>query len=67
MTFVRFLRMCSITPRFFEMARYFGGAIVTGFARLNGYAIAVLASDPQVLGGSLDADASEKMTRLELG
>ncbi len=48
---------------FFEMARYFGGAIVTGFARLDGYAVGVLASDPQVMGGSLDADASEKMTR----
>jgi acetyl-CoA carboxylase carboxyltransferase component len=47
----------------FEMARYFGGAMVTAFARLNGLAVGVLASDPQVLGGSLDADASEKMMR----
>ena len=37
--------------------------MVTAFARLNGFAVAVLASDPQVMGGSLDADASEKMTR----
>jgi acetyl-CoA carboxylase carboxyltransferase component len=47
----------------FEMARYFGGAIVTSFARLNGFVVGVLASDPQVLGGSLDADASEKTAR----
>ena len=37
--------------------------MVTGFARLDGYPIGVLASDPQQGGGGLDAQGSEKMTR----
>lgn len=48
---------------FFEMGRFFGRPIVTGFARLDGYPIGVMASDPQQGGGGLDAQGSEKMTR----
>lgn len=45
---------------FFEMRRYFGGSIMTAFARLDGFSVGILASDPTVFGGSLTADASEK-------
>ena len=48
---------------FFEIGRFFGRPIVTGFARLDGYPIGVMASDPQQGGGGLDAQGSEKMTR----
>src|SRR6185369_8566474 len=47
----------------FEMGRYYGRPIVTCFARLSGYPVGVLASDPQQGGGGLDAPGSEKMTR----
>jgi len=48
---------------FFEIGRYFGRPLVTGLARLDGYPVGVLASDPLQGGGGLDAPASEKMTR----
>jgi acetyl-CoA carboxylase carboxyltransferase component len=48
---------------FFEMARSFGGSVVTGFARLDGWPVAVLASDPYVYGGAWTADSSLKLTR----
>lgn len=48
---------------FFEIGRFYGRPLVIGLARLNGYAVGVLASDPKQGGGGLDADGSEKMTR----
>ncbi len=48
---------------FFELGRYYGRAQVTGFARIDGVPVGVLANDPRIAAGSLDADASEKLTR----
>lgn len=48
---------------FFEIGRLFGRPLVTGLARINGYPVGILASDPQQGGGGLDAPGSEKMTR----
>jgi acetyl-CoA carboxylase carboxyltransferase component len=48
---------------FFEIGRYHGRPLITGLARLAGYPVGVLASDPQQGGGGLDAPGSEKMTR----
>ena len=48
---------------FFEIGRFFGKAQVTGFARIDGVPVGVLANDPRIAAGSLDADAAEKMTR----
>jgi acetyl-CoA carboxylase carboxyltransferase component len=47
----------------FEIGRYYGRPLVTSLARLNGYPVGVMASDPQQGGGGLDAPGSEKMTR----
>ena len=47
----------------FEIGRYYGRPIATCLARLNGYPVGVIASDPQQGGGGLDAPGSEKMTR----
>ncbi|MHB8577599.1 MAG: acyl-CoA carboxylase subunit beta, partial [Dehalococcoidia bacterium] len=44
----------------FEMGRYFGGAQVTMFARLHGRPVGLLANDPLVYGGSMDAAAAQK-------
>jgi len=48
---------------FFEVGRFYGRPLVTGLARLHGYAVGVLANDPKQGGGGLDASGSEKMTR----
>ncbi len=49
---------------FFEIGRHYGSPLVTGLARLDGFPVGVLASDPLAGGGGLDAPASEKMTRV---
>ncbi|MGE5595877.1 MAG: carboxyl transferase domain-containing protein, partial [Hyphomicrobiales bacterium] len=48
---------------FFEIGGGWGGSVVTGFARLHGYPVGLLANDPYYYGGGLTADASEKMAR----
>lgn len=48
---------------FFEMGRFWGRSTVTGFARLDGVAVAVIASDPMHYGGAWTAKSSEKLTR----
>src|SRR3546814_20159427 len=40
-----------------------GRAVITAYARLDGWPVAVLASDPTFLGGSWDAKTSEKAER----
>ncbi len=47
----------------FEMGRMWGRAAITAFARLDGWPVAVLASDPSFLGGSWEARTSEKAER----
>jgi acetyl-CoA carboxylase carboxyltransferase component len=47
----------------FEMGRHFGRPLLTGFARLDGIPVGVMANDPRFAAGSIDADAGEKMTR----
>ena len=48
----------------FEMGRKFGGSVITALARLDGWPVAVLASDPYFYGGGWTAGASQKVTRL---
>src|SRR5712692_640524 len=48
---------------FFEIGRKFGGSAITGLARLDGWSVAVLASDPYIYGGGWTAQASQKITR----
>jgi acetyl-CoA carboxylase carboxyltransferase component len=48
---------------FFEMGRYFGKPLVTGFARIDGIPVGVMANDPRFGAGSITADAGEKMHR----
>lgn len=47
----------------FEMGARWGRAVITAFARFDGFPVAVLASDPTFLGGSWTADASDKARR----
>lgn len=47
----------------FEIGRMWGRACITALARLDGWPVMVLASDPSYLGGSWDAKSSEKVER----
>jgi propionyl-CoA carboxylase beta chain len=49
---------------FFEIGRTWGRSVVSGLARLDGWPVAVLASDPGQMGGTWTAAASRKMNRL---
>jgi acetyl-CoA carboxylase carboxyltransferase component len=48
---------------FFEMSRGFGRSIVTGFARLDGWPVALMAGDPTHGAGTWNAASSRKITR----
>ena len=48
---------------FFESHPYFATNMLTGFARLNGQSIGIIANQPKVLAGCLDIDASDKASR----
>jgi acetyl-CoA/propionyl-CoA carboxylase carboxyl transferase subunit len=48
---------------FLEVFPLWAANIVTGFARLDGRSVGVIANQPKVLAGTLDIDASEKASR----
>jgi len=48
---------------FLEYQPYYAQNIITGFMRLNGRSIGVVASQPKVLAGCLDINASDKAAR----
>ena len=47
----------------FELQPYWAKNIITGFARLRGYPVGIVANQPSVLAGCLDIDASTKAAR----
>lgn len=48
---------------FLEVKKNFAGNIVTGFARLGGYSVGIVANQPMVYAGCIDCDASDKAAR----
>jgi len=48
---------------FFESQSGFARNIITGFARLDGYSVGIVANQPKHLAGCLDIDASTKAAR----
>lgn len=48
---------------FFEYQPYFATNLVTGFARINGRSIGIVANQPQVMAGCLDMNAGDKASR----
>jgi propionyl-CoA carboxylase beta chain len=48
---------------FFEIQEAFAKNIVTGFARMEGRTVGIVANQPMVLAGVLDSDASRKASR----
>ncbi|MEV6241932.1 carboxyl transferase domain-containing protein [Lentzea sp. NPDC051838] len=51
------------TDSVLEIRKGFGKAIVTALIRVEGRAIALIANDPNILGGAIDADAADKCAR----
>ncbi|MGW6933661.1 carboxyl transferase domain-containing protein [Lentzea sp. NPDC054927] len=51
------------TDSVLELRSGFGKAIVTALIRVEGRPIALIANDPTVLGGAIDADAADKCAR----
>ncbi|MGO1528999.1 MAG: acyl-CoA carboxylase subunit beta [Senegalia sp. (in: firmicutes)] len=48
---------------FLEVQPYYAQNIITGFMRLNGKSVGVIANQPKVLAGCLDINASDKAAR----
>ncbi len=48
---------------FLEVHALFAPNIVTGFARVNGMVVGIVANQPKVLAGALDIDSSDKAAR----
>ena len=48
---------------FFEPHKHYAQNIIIGFARLNGRAVGIIGSQPLMLAGCLDVNASDKATR----
>lgn len=48
---------------FHEVAALFAPNLITGFVRIDGHSVGVVANQPSVMAGTLDTDASEKATR----
>lgn len=56
----RLVRLVVDKDSFFEVQPQFGASIITGLARLYGHVIGVVANNPRVNGGALDAAGADK-------
>ncbi len=59
----RVIETIADTDSFLELQRIFGRSIITGFIRLQGRPVALIANDCQQMGGAVDSQASEKAAR----
>lgn len=57
------IRLIFDDGEFFEVFAHWAQNLITGFARLNGHSVGVVANQPQVLAGTLDIDSSTKGAR----
>ncbi|QTA38161.1 methylmalonyl-CoA carboxyltransferase [Thermosipho ferrireducens] len=48
---------------FLEVHAHFAKSMVTGFGRINGHSVGIIANQPNVLAGVLDIDSSDKAAR----
>lgn len=51
------------TDSFLETKRQYGQAMITGFVRIEGRPLGLIANNPKHLGGALNAEASDKAAR----
>jgi acetyl-CoA carboxylase carboxyltransferase component len=59
----RIIETLADSGSFLELQRIFGRSIITGFIRLEGRPVALIANDCQQLGGAVDSEAAEKAAR----
>ncbi|MCB1703822.1 MAG: biotin carboxylase [Halioglobus sp.] len=59
----RIIETLADTGSFLELQRIYGRGIITGFMRLEGKPVALIANDCQQLGGAVDAVSAEKAAR----
>lgn len=59
----RVIETVADTGSFLELQRIYGRSIITGFIRLEGRPVALIANDCQQMGGAIDAQAAEKAAR----
>jgi len=48
---------------FFEMGRYYGRSVIAGLARVDGWPVAMMASDPMFFGGGWTAETCQKVEK----
>jgi len=56
----RIIRCVADRDSFFEIKPLFARMMITGFARLNGHTVGIVANQPTVLAGAITADAARK-------
>lgn len=59
----KILRAVFDLDSFFEMTRGYGRGLITGFARLQGKPVGLIANDPYFYAGSMDAEGALKVKR----
>jgi methylmalonyl-CoA decarboxylase alpha subunit len=59
----KIIEMIVDNGEFYEMQPYFAPNILTGFARIDGGTVGIIASQPKVLAGCLDINTSDKCAR----
>jgi acetyl-CoA carboxylase carboxyltransferase component len=59
----RVIRSLVDAGSFMEIGRYWGKASITGLARLDGWPVAVIGSDPKIYAGGWTADTADKLNR----
>ena len=59
----RVIRSIADRGDFFELKSRFARNIITGFLRVGGYSVGVVANQSMVLAGAIDSDASDKAAR----
>jgi acetyl-CoA carboxylase carboxyltransferase component len=57
------VRLVTDDGELFEVHEHWAGNLLTGFARLNGHVVGVVANQPKILAGTLDIDSSSKGAR----
>lgn len=59
----RIVEACADHDTFFEIGRQWGRPVITGFARIDGFTVAVMAGDPMFVGGAWTPDACRKVIK----
>lgn len=57
------IRLIADNGEFFEVQAYYALNMITGFARMGGRSVGIIANQPKILAGCLDINASDKAGR----